>query len=106
MDPKREEIIAYLLETGLVDRCVRYQTNKCRNGYLKEEITQELWLWLLTYDLEKLTDAYENKHLNALITRYLCNQFHSKNSPFFKNQRKFDLLTDEIGNEQLEIPDC
>lgn len=106
MEPKRKEIVDFLLESGLVERCVRYQTNRCRNAYLKEEITQETWLWLLTYDLDKLTDAYENKHLNALITRYLCNQFHSKNSPFFKNQRKFDLLTDEIGNAQLEIPDA
>lgn len=106
MEPERKEIVDYLLETGLVDKCVKYQTNRTKNNYLKEEITQELWLWLLTYDLDKLKDAYDNKHLNALITRYLCNQFHSKNSPFYKYQRKFDLLTDEIGSDQLNIPDC
>lgn len=52
----REEIIKYLLESGLVDRCVKYQTKKA-DPYLKEELTQELWLWLLEYDISKLSDA-------------------------------------------------
>ena len=47
-----------------------------------------MWLWLLTYDIEKLSDAYENKHLNALITRFLQNQLFSKNSDFFYRYRR------------------
>lgn len=105
MEPEREEIVQYLLESGLLERCVGYQTNKCRNVYLKEELLQEAWLWVMTYDLDKLKDAYANKHLNALITRYLKNQFFSKTSPFYKSHRKFDLMTDEIGKDELEIPD-
>lgn len=106
MEPERKEIIDNLVESGLVERCVGYQTNKCKDNYLKEELTQEVWLWLCTYDLAKLSDAYRNRHMNALITRFICNQFHSKNSPFFKNQRKFDLLTEEIGADQMNIPDA
>lgn len=105
MDRERQEIVDYLVESGLVERCVGYQTNKCRNEYLKEELLQETWLWICTYDLDKLKNAYEEKHLNALITRYLKNQFFSKTSPFYKSHKKFDLLTDEIGKKELEIPD-
>ena len=101
----RQEIIDYILDTGLAETCLRYQTNKCTNKYLKEELRQELWLWLLTYDIEKLQDAYENKHLNALVTRWLQNNFHSKTSPFYKQFRKFDLLSDEIGQKELNIPE-
>lgn len=105
MEPKRKEIIDYILEKNLVYECVRYRTNKCTNQYWKEELIQETWLWLCTYDIDKLTDAYTKKHLSALITRFICNQFNSVTSPFFKNQKRFDLLTDEIGDEELEIPD-
>ena len=91
----REEIIKYLLDSGLVDRCVKYQTKKA-DPYLKEELTQELWLWLFEYDISKLSDAYENKHMNALITRWLQNQFHSKNSPFYKRYRKWQAIEEDI----------
>lgn len=84
----RNEIIAHISGTGLADRCLVYQTRWEKDPFLKEEIAQELWLWLLTYDIEKLSDAYENKHLNALITRFLQNQLFSKNSEFFYRYRR------------------
>ena len=91
----RKEIIDFLVNDGLVDRCVKYQTRKA-DPYLREELTQELWLWLFDYDIAKLSDAYENKHLNALISRWISNQFHSKNSPFFKRYRKWQALEEDI----------
>lgn len=91
----REEIIQYLLKSGLVDKCVKYQT-KGADPYLREELTQELWLWIFEYDITKLSDAYENRHINALITRWLQNQFHSKNSPFYKRYRKWQALEEDI----------
>lgn len=105
MEAERQEIVDWLLNTGLVEKCVAYQTNKCKNNYLKEEMLQETWLWLLTYDIGKLKDAYDNKHLNALLTRFIQNQFHSKTSYFYKYQRRFDLSTDEIGEREMQIPD-
>ena len=84
----RNAIIAHISGTGLADRCLVYQTRYEKDPFLREEITQELWLWLLTYDIEKLSDAYENKHLNALITRFLQNQLFSKNSDFFYRYRR------------------
>lgn len=105
MEAKRKEIVDYLQDTGLVERCVRYQTNKSSNRELKNDLTQECWLWLLTYDLDKLTDAYDNGHINALITKWIRNQWHSRTSPFFKEFRKFDLSSDELTQKELDIPD-
>lgn len=97
----RDEIIKHIMDTRLVEECVRYQTIKAPKYYV-EELTQELWLWLLTYDLDKLTNAYLNKHLNALITRWLQNQFYSKSSPFYKRYKKYDENSVELG--KMDFP--
>ena len=105
MEEKRNEIVKWLTEKKLVETCVKYNTNKSSNTELKNDLIQECFLWLCSYDLEKLTDAYENKHLNALITRFIQNQWFSKTSPFYKHYKKFDLCTDEITYKELNIPD-
>lgn len=101
---ERKDIIAWLISDGLVDRCVSYQTHGA-DTYLKEELKQELWLWLLTYDIDKLSDAFENKHINALITRWIYIQYCCKNSPFHKVYRKRQALEDEITEKEERIPD-
>lgn len=93
------------MSSGLVETCVSYQLNKCKNPYFKEELIQETYLWLMTYDIEKLQDAYVHRHLNALITRYLINQWFSNTSPFYKNFKRFDMQADEITQKELDIPD-
>ena len=105
MEPKRQEIADYLIQTGLPERCIRYQTNKSSNKELKNDLLQELWLWILTYDLTKLADSFDNGHINALLTRWIRNQWHSRTSPFFKEFRKFDLNSDEITQKELDIPE-
>lgn len=105
MEQERIEILMHISGTGLDQRCIQYNTNKCRDKELVKDLHQELWLWLCTYDLEKLKNAYENKHLNALITRYLQNNYFSRSSPFYKNFRKFNDLTDDITDRELNIPD-
>lgn len=101
----RDEIIKNLLDTSLIEQCVHYQTIRCNDEYLKEELVQELWVWALTYDLEKLSDAYENGHLNALVTRVIQSQWFSNRSAFHYTYRKKDRKTDEITKEVLQIPD-
>ena len=109
----RNDIIKHLIDTGLAARCVSYQARFEKSPYLREEILQEMWLWLLTYDEAKLSDAYENGHLNALLTRYLQNQLRSKNSEFYYRYRKISeerqtqvpietLYKDDEGNDNDE----
>ena len=105
MESARTEIIKYIMDTGVAERCVAYQTNKCTDGELINDLKQELYLWLLTYDIAKLFDAYCNRHINALITAWIRNNFHSKSGPFYKNFRKFQDITDEITEKELDIPD-
>ncbi len=99
----RNVIIDFISGSSLADRCLAYQARFIRDPFLREEIWSELWLWLLTYDLEKLSNAYENKHLNALITRYLQNQLFSKNSEFYYRWRRIsEERQTKVGYEVLE----
>lgn len=102
---ERDEILKYIIDTGLADTCLQYQLRDCKNPYWREEMRSELWLWLCEYDIEKLADAYEKKHLNALITRYLQNQWKSRTSPFYKRYKKYSADMREITESEERIPD-
>jgi len=95
----RDEIIKSIDESGLLITCVDYQLKKQPQHYgNRDDIIQDAWLWLLTYDLDKLWDAYTNKHLNAMITRYLQNQIFSKTSDYWRRYIRFDTITEGMEN--------
>ena len=101
----RSDIINGLLESGLVSRCVKYQTKGCTDEWLKEELEEEIWLWLLTYNWESLLDAWQGRHINALISAFIRNQFHSQTSNFYRTHKRFGLISDDITEKELNIPD-
>lgn len=93
----RDEIIKHILDTDLLVTCVDYQLKKQPQHYSNRgDIIQDAWSWLLTYDIEKLTDAYLNNHLNALITRFLQNQLFSKTSDYYRKYIKLNNLSDDL----------
>lgn len=100
----RVDVIREIMKKRLVERCIAYQTHGIER-YLKEELTQELWVWLHTYDWEKLRDAYENKHINRLITVWIMRNYRSGTSPFFNRYRKRQRGEVTINEEVLQIPD-
>ena len=105
MEQLRQNIINETIKSGLVDRCVSYQTNRCKSSYLKEELKQEVWLFLMTYPMEKLQDAYEHSHLNALISAFISRQFYSHTSSFYRRYRRDDERMEEITAEHEKIAD-
>lgn len=102
----RKEIIDYALKSGLLRRCVECQVSKAKTEkQFLDDIEQDLWVWIMDYDIEKLSDAYENNHLNALISRVIINWLWSTTSPYHKQYRHFLENSDEITDEILNIPD-
>lgn len=84
---------------NLVLECVDYQFRKCKEKTIKEfrdDFLQDLIVTLYDYDNEKLNDAYNGNHLNALVTRIIQNNIYSKTSPFYTVYRKFIERADEI----------
>lgn len=95
----RQEIIDEINDSNLLTTCVDYQLKKQPQHYKnRDDILSDAWLWLLTYDIEKLTDAYLNNHLNALLTRYIQNQIFSKTSDYFRKYVKFNTLSEDLNN--------
>lgn len=95
----RDEIINSVIDTGLLVTCVDYQIKKQPQHYAnRDDIINDAYLWLLTYDLDKLWDAYSNKHLNAMITRYLQNQLFSKTSEYYRKYIKLNINSEDLEN--------
>lgn len=96
---ERSEVIDYILKSKLLTTCVDYQLKKQPQHYgNRDDIISDAWVWLLTYDEAKLIDAYEHKHLNALITRFLQNQVFSSTSEYYRKYIKFNSITEDLGN--------
>lgn len=97
----RNDIIENIIDSNLLITCVDYQLKKQPQHYqYRDDIINDAYLWLLTYDEDKLIDAAQGKHLNALITRYLQNQLFSKTSEYYRKYIKFDNITEELDNAE------
>lgn len=102
-------IVQELIDNHLIEDCVYFQFLKLTmNGsqtdrnklQFKEDLFQDIIEFLLKYDNAKLNNAYQNKHLNALITRMIINQLYSNTSRFYNSYLKFDQRSDEIKSWQ------
>lgn len=93
----RQEIIDNILNSGILTTCVDYQLKRQPQHYqYREDIIDDAWVWLMTYNEDKLIDAYLNNHINALITRYLQNQLFSKTSEYYRKYIKLNSLSEEL----------
>ena len=103
-----QEIVDELLDNKLVDDCVFFQFRKLLSipgerwkQQYEQDFYQDLIVILLTYDNDKLNDAYCHRHMNALITRIIQNNIYSRSSKFYNNYLRFDLTTDDIDETRL-----
>ena len=105
MGATRQDVVDYLLETRLVNTCCECQLAKKKSDMdLLDDLIQDVWLWVMTYDEDKLLNAYTNGHINALITRMIINNVFSVSSPYYRNYHKFSDRTTEITSKELNIP--
>lgn len=102
----REDIVKYLLDSRLLRTCCECQIAKSKSDkQWLDDLEQDMWVWVMTYDINKLIDAYNNNKINALITKVIVNWLWSKTSPFHKINREFGSITDEITEKELNIAD-
>lgn len=81
----------------LIRTCCRFQVNKYSIPYdLHNDVLQLVCLVILEYDNTKLNKIVEENHLNAFVTGILVRQLYSKNSPFYREFRKFQNITSSI----------
>lgn len=92
-----KEIVDKYIHNGLIQTCVDCQFAKLPDdAELKGDFTNDLVLILYSYDNAKLTDADNNNHFNALVTKIIVNQTYSHTSAYYKTYKKFRDRSDEI----------
>lgn len=100
------EIVNIYIRNGLIERCIECQFARKKTGrQYQQDFYQDLVLILLEYDNEKMNDAHNNKHFNALITRIIQNNIFSKTSPYYKKYEKWANNIEEITAKEFEIAD-
>ena len=82
---------------ALIRTCCRFQVNKYSIPLdLHNDVLQLVCLVILEYDNAKLNKIVEENHLNAFVTGVLTRQLYSRNSPFYREFRKFPNITSSI----------
>lgn len=95
IQPKKSNLAILEENLDLLKECIEFQFKKlCKldpgKRQFKEDLLQDVAVWILTYDNEKLNDAYRNKHVNALFTRIIQNQIYSNSSKFYRQYIDYD----------------
>lgn len=102
---ENREILEYYMNDdnggNLVWKCVNYQFARLKENeswkmQFREDFYHDLIIYLLTYDNEKLNNAHDNGHFNALVTRIIQNQIYSSSSKFYIQYLKFDLHSSDL----------
>lgn len=99
---ENKEIVDIYIENGLIEKCVDYQFSKVKDRAVKQykdDLYQDLIIILYEYDNEKIVDAHNNNHFNALVTSIIIKQLWSSTSPFYIRYRKFQDKSDDITKE-------
>ena len=82
---------------ALIRTSCRFQVNKYSIPLdLHNDVLQLVCLVILEYDNAKLNKIVEENHLNAFVTGILTRQLYSRNSPFYREFRKFQNITSSI----------
>lgn len=90
----RTQIVETLAKEQRVETMIQNIAHQALSADLKD-LSQEVYMILLTYDETRLQDLWENNQMDFFLARIIVNQYRSNNSPFFKVFRKFRLMIDE-----------
>lgn len=83
----REEIISELGKGRIVERIVMNIGHSGMTADLSD-LTQEIYLILLTYDEPKMIEIWESGNIERFVGKIVVKQFRSKTSPFHILYRK------------------
>lgn len=81
------EIIKELADNKKIEEFVQ-NTAKTTAPEL-QDLAQDIYVYLLEYDDEKIIGMYERNELEYFISRMITNQYISTSSPFYTKYKKF-----------------
>ena len=82
----KNEVVEKLAKERLVEQIVS-NIAKTNSDVLKD-LSQEIYLDLLSKDEEKIVNLYETNQIRFFVVRMVTNNLFSKNSPFYQTFKK------------------
>lgn len=66
-----------------------------------DDLAQDIYVYLLEYDDDKIIGMYERNELDFFIARMITNQYISTSSPFYTKYKKFLNNSNELKNKDI-----
>ena len=90
----KSEVISVIAKEKMVETAI---TNIAKtNSDTLKDLSQNIYIDLLSKDEEKIVNLYETNQLRFFIVRMITNNLFSKNSPYYQVFRKNANLTVDI----------
>lgn len=91
----------YLLDSDII---TEYSKNCTKmTGDDLKDFCQEIWLILLEYDQQKITEMWENGTLYQWVARIIKNQWNSQTSPYHCKIRRWQYAFTSLEENMGEI---
>lgn len=91
----RNKIIEQLAREKVVETIVENVTHRAISRDTKD-LSQMVYLTLLTYDEKKVVEMWEDGELNFFIVAIIRNQYFSETSPFYQQIKRFRNNSEEL----------
>ena len=90
----KNEVISIIAKEKMVETAIANIAKT--NSDVLNDLSQNIYLDLLSKDEDKIINLYETNQLRFFIVRMILNNLFSKNSPFYQTFRKNANLTVNI----------
>ena len=92
----KNEIIGIIAKEKMVEQICSNITKSADCDDTLKDLSQEIYLDLLSKDEEKIVNLYETNQIRFFVVRMITNNLFSKNSPFYQTFKKNANLTVDI----------
>ena len=94
----KNEIIEIIAKEKVVEQIVSNIAKSADCDDTLKDLSQEIYLDLLSKDEEKIINLYETNQIRFFVVRMVTNNLFSKNSPFYQTFKKNTNATVNIDN--------
>ena len=94
----KNEVIEIIAKEKVVEQIVSNIAKSADCDDTLKDLSQEIYLDLLSKDEEKIVNLYETNQIRFFVVRMVTNNLFSKNSPFYQTFKKNTNATVNIDN--------
>ena len=92
----KNDVIEIIAKERMVEQIVSNIAKSADCDDTLKDLSQEIYLDLLSKDEEKIVNLYETNQIRFFVVRMVTNNLFSKNSPFYQTFKKNANLTVNI----------